>query len=435
MRTVLLAGLILLSGVAVFGQSVSTGKDIVVFRLAHGAFEIAPEALSEIDSSVENVFVNAGPYNVKTMAYRITEDEVAPFIDKLNERRAANAPAEGFSIGKENFTESDLERLARTAVVVVPVISAYESRHTQANGYTAELVVTLVFINGETSSSTSRVAVRTIGIGQTAAAAFRDAALPISRLLAYEIRKMPEFQSKAGIVEISGNTVLIELGRDNGVRVGDRFAVVKNRILPSGRVVSERTGLIILKQVRKEISFARLIYSTSPPEVGDQLRKLPRLGFESSAYFHVVAAGELFSTTYSPVYTLGTLHAMTRGLYNLRPVIGFELPIAAGSIGGSASYGGSGLPLDLYLGAELNWRLRRFDVVPLAALGIGTTLPLSAGEVFRVPVAGGLLQVRASYLVTPEIKLFVDVGFEQWMPISGTGWGGYYGGLGIAFDY
>jgi len=436
MRKVLFAGLILLSGVSVFGQSISAKKDIAVFRLSHSSWEVPTNALAQVDQQIEDVFVNLGSFTVIGMDHRLAEDDIAQFVQALKERlQASTAIPEDFSLGKETFTKTELDRLAGSFLIVVPVLTSYSLQHAQRSGYTAELGTAFTFISGEESSSIAHVAIRTVGVGSTPVAAVRDAAASISQQLVYKVRGIPEFQLKIEVIEVTGNTVLIDFGRNKGVKVGDEYAFVTSRVLSSGRIVSDRTGLIVVKEVKEEISFARVIYSKTPPQIGDQLREVARVGLKSSVYFHVTAANGVFGTTYAPVYTVGTLHTITRGLYNLRPVIGLEVPLAGTTIGGSASYGSKGLPLNIYLGAELNWRLWRFDIVPLAAVGIGGSVPLSSQGSYFVSVAGGIVQVRVSYLATPALTMFVDLGFEQWLPISHLGWGGFYGGVGIALNY
>ena len=36
-----------------------------------------------------------------------------------------------------------------------------------------------------------------------------------------------------------------------GVRIGDEYAIMTSRILPSGHTVTDRTGLLIVKEVKE----------------------------------------------------------------------------------------------------------------------------------------------------------------------------------------
>lgn len=436
MRKAALTGVFLLIAVGLFGQAISIKKDIAVFRLSYHGWTVPPRALARVDQQIEDVFVNIGRFNVIGMNYRLSEDDLTTFIEKLRELKQAQVTMPNrFSLGKEAFTEADLKRLVGSFVIVIPVLTAYSLHYEPSSGYTAELDTSFTFVSGETSAAIAHFSIRTIGVADTPDASIRQAASSIAVQLVYDIRSIPDFQLKTGIIEVNGSTVLIELGRTMGVKVGDEYAIITSRVLPSGHVVSDQTGLVVVKEVKQDISYAQIIYSNGPVRIGEQLKEIPRAGFESALYLHAVLASEFVGGTRSPVVTIGTLQTVTRGLYNFRPVLGVEIPFAATSVGGAASYGAVGLPLNLYLGGELNWRLGRFDVVPLAAVGIGSTVPLAPNESLLVSLVGGLVQLSLSYLVTPEFKAFVDLGYTQWLPVALEGWGGVYGGLGIAINY
>jgi len=436
MRKAVLAGLILFAGAVAFGQSISSKQDIAIFRLSYYDLNIPASALAQVDQRIEGVFVNIGRFNVIGMNYRLSESDIVDFIAKLKELKQAQTPVpKEFSLGKEAFTEADLNRLIGSFVIVVPVLTSYSLQYEQSTGYTAELETSFSYISAQTSTSIAQFSIRTIGVGQTASDAARDAASAISGQLVYQIRTIPEFQLKTGVIDVNGSTVLIELGRNMGVRLGDEYAIITSRLLPSGYTVSDRTGLLIVKAVNDDISYAQVIYSAKPPQIGDQLKEVPRIGFESSFYSHLILASEVLGSTYAPVVTLGIMQTLTRGFYNFRPLVGAEIPLSAGSIGGATSYGNGGLPVNLFLGGQLNWRFWRFDLAPLAAVGIGGAVPSSSQQSFYVSIAGGLAQLTLSYLISPEVKLFADAGFEQWLPISLDGWGGFYGGLGVSINY
>lgn len=439
MRATFLAGILLLSGAVLFGQSISSPNDIVVFSVSASGSELPPGALARAGQEIRDVFVNLGSYTITSIDKHITQDEIATLMEKLKEYKSAGTgQGRDIGIGAPPLSSAEMRQLSRSLMIVVPVVTSYTPRPSSSGGYTAELETSFTFISGESADAVGHFSIRTIGLGPTAGAAASEALAEIPRQLVYEIRTVPQLRATPDIVEVGGSTVLIALGRTSGVRVGDELAVISSHELPSGRTVTERTGLLVVKEVKENISYAQVIYSRKPPRVGDRLAKIARVGFESSLYLHAVAATGPLGDIYSPVFAVGMLHTVTRGFYNLRPVLGFEVPFAAMSIGGSDSYSGPGLPLNVYVGAELNWRLWRFDIVPLAALGVGGVLPLSTTGRLSVSVGGGLAQVSVSYLITARLTAFVDVGMEQWFPLgvsSFSGWGGFYGGGGLSLTY
>lgn len=439
MRTTLLAGILLLSGAVLFGQTVSGSKDITVFPLSANGTGLPQEALSGVDLLIRNVFVNLGTYRVTRGGKGLTQDDVAKLVEQLKEYTSTgSAPSHGAEVGALSFSSSEMRRLAGSFLVVVPVVASYTQTRSLSGGFTVELDTGFTFIDGARAEVVDHTAIKTVGVGRTALEAAREALDRMDSQLVYTVRALPGIRPAPRIVEVGRSTVLIEVGRSSGVHVGDEFAIISSRELPSGRTVTERTGLLLVKEVKKTISYARVIYARSRPKVGDRLKRLTRIGVESSLYSHVIAASRPTGTTHSPVFTVGTLHTVTRGLYNLRPVLGFEVPLAVTAIGGSDSYPGPGLPFNVFAGAELNWRLWRFDITPLAALGVGGTLPLSTAARLSVSLGGGLAQVSVSYLITARVKAFADVGLEEWLPLASSSlaaWGGFYGGVGVTVAY
>lgn len=439
MRTTLFAGILLLSATALFGQTISNRHDMVVFTLSPGSSGVPAGALSGVNQQIRDVFANVGPYVVTEMAHTLSEDEIPQLMERLKEHKTPGATASvEVIIGSARFSTAELQRLLDSRTIVVPVVTSYSVRPAHTEGFTVELDTSFTLINGQNENAVAHFAIKAIGVGPTADAATRNALGEIPRQLAYDVRTLPGFQPPTQIVGIGGSMVLIGLGRDKGVRVGDEFAVVSTHELPSGKRVTKRRALLLVKDVKENIAYARVIYSTARPSAGDRLEKISRIGFESSLYVHVVAATEPLASGYGPVFAVGTLHTVTRGLYNLRPILGFEVPLTSSAIGGTDSYSGPGLPLNVYAGAELNWRIWRIDITPLAAVGIGGTLPFSTTTRLTVTVGGGIIQISASYLITPKLKVFIDAGAEQWLPLGVTGltgWGGFYGGIGVKLDY
>lgn len=440
MRRIFFVVTSVLLAASVYGQAVSAKKDVAVFRLSYYSFNVPPNALGRVDARIQDVFVNLGRFNVIGMDYRLSEDNISEFIDKLKSFKQAHAKIpEGVHLGHEAFTEADLSRLAGSFIIVIPDLTSYSLHYELSIGFTAELETSFTFINVDQMTAFAHFTVRTIGTGSYPNEAIAGAADQLTGQLQYDIRTVPEFQLKTGIVDVEGNTVLIQLGADMGVKPGDEFAIVTPSVLPSGYVVTHETGLIIVKEVQKEVSYARVIYARVKPHVGDQLKELPRFGFESTFYAHGIFGGTLSGpgSSIPPIVALGTFAAVTRGFYNFRPLIGVEVPVLPNDYVATATYGYGGIPINFYIGGELNWRVWRFDIVPLIGLGFGGLIPLHSGDRFYLSQAGGLIQIGLEFLVTPQVKVFLDGGVTQWLPLSTSysGYGGFYGGAGISVGY
>ena len=103
--------------------------------------------------------------------------------------------------------------------------------------------------------------------------AIKEALDAIPMQLTFEVRKIPEFQLKTGIIEVRGSEIIIELGRDLGLKTGDEYVIVSSEILQAGRALSREQGLVVIKEVSDEVSVAKIIYARPRPQIGDQLQE------------------------------------------------------------------------------------------------------------------------------------------------------------------
>jgi hypothetical protein len=440
MRKCLVALVALFTAASAFGQAVSQKKDVAVFRLSAYDVSVPPGTLGQVDAQIQDVFVNLGRFNVIGMDYRLSESDVSDFIDKIKEIKTSQATLpEAVHLGKQAFTQADLDRIAGSFIVVIPVLTSYTLDYDQSSGFTAQLDASFTLVSVDSSQAIAHFDIHTIGTADTAGDAAFDAASGIAPQLQFQVRSIPDFQLKTVIVDVEGGTVLIQFGRNMGVKPGDEFSIVDARVLPSGLTVTDDVGLVMVRDVQDEVSYATVLFSSRPPRVGDQLKEIPRIGFEATVYAHALGVYDATTNvlTISDA-TFGTFETLTRGFYNFRPLIGFEVPLSGTIYAGTTSYGYTGgLPVNLYLGGQLNWRLWRFDLTPVAAIGIGGLLPIAEGDSFYVALAGGFGSLNLGYLVSPQVKIQIDVGFAEWLPLSSYiyGYSGVFGGLGVAIDF
>ncbi len=387
----------------------------------------APE-LQTVDLRIAEVFASSN--RVLRLPYRLTAGDLSPFIQAMSRVKSAEATIAGaVEIGGEAIPAAELRRIAASSLAVIPDVTSYLRGFSEAGGYNARLETSFTIVDLSTLATLAHIAVEALGTGVSPQRALREAADQIPIQLALE--GGPGIESIPGPVSIEGSTALIRFGRKMGVHVGEKFAVLSTRLSPSGGAVSRQTGLLLVSSVREDYSYARVLYAEPIFGVGDRLREIPQIGFESTAYFHVIANANAAAGAIAPplVYSVGTYESVTRGFYNFRPLIGIESAIA------SAFYAAGGVPLSLYLGAELNWRFGRFALRPVFAGGVGGMIPLQSGASFTLTMAGGFGQLSLSYLIGNNLRLSIDGGYVQWLPlVPNGGFGGYYGGIGIGMD-
>jgi hypothetical protein len=86
------------------------------------------------------------------------------------------------------------------------------------------------------------------------------------------------FSLQSQVVEVDGNVVYLQLGREAGVRVGQRYTLFRPEgdgwtTDGSGQFTKE-IGLVQISSVTLDTAKGRVLWSTTPPEVGDVLMEM-----------------------------------------------------------------------------------------------------------------------------------------------------------------
>jgi hypothetical protein len=312
-------------------------------------------------------------------------------------------------MGRECFTQADFERLVGSFIVVVPSVASYVLEVEDDGDFHVAVKTSFSFISVEEGRTFAQAFVQTEGTERSPDGAARRALDGIAMQLTYEVRKIPELQLKTGVLEVRGSEVVLELGRDMGVKVGDEYALLSSRVLESGKVLTSETGLLVIKEVSDEVSVGRVLYAHPRPQEGDQLREVPLLGLETTPYLHM-ASGLL--TDRGLTALAGFRGSWARGFYNLRPIFGLEVPFIANIA--------AALPINLYGGIEYMMYLGRLSVAPMIAGGLGVAYlwylgeSVSEDQKFWLTHGGGQANLTLSYLFNKKTKLTVDIGYLLW---------------------
>jgi hypothetical protein len=406
----LLSGLILAS--VAFAQQVSQKKDIAVFKLSYYQWDIPNAVLGAVDEEIQGVFINIGRFNVLGMTQRLEPGDLAAFIDAIKRYKEERVEMpEAVQMGREFFTQADFDRLVGSFIVVVPSVASYVLEVKDSGDFHVALKTSFTFINVEQGKTFAQAFVETDGTAQSPDGAARRAMDGIAVSLTFEIRKIPEFQLKTGVLEVHGSEVILELGHDMGVKVGDEFVLVSSRILDSGKTLSTETGLLVIKEVSDEVSVGKVLYARPRPQEGDQLREVPLLGLETTPYVHV-ASGLLYRRGITAL--AGLRQSWARGFYGFRPIFGLEVPFIANIA--------AALPMNLYLGGEYVVYLGRLSLVPMASLGVGGAYLyyLPEDQKFYITHIGGTASLTVNYLFSKKLRLMLEAGYLVWFSLIPT---------------
>lgn len=421
-RLIAIAAFMAAASLLAGAQEVSKKKEIAIFALSHYDWNIPDGALGSIDEEIKSVFINIGRFDIAGMSYRLAESDVQGFIDRIKEYKQQNAQIpERFQMGQEIFTEADMNELIGSFIVVVPAVTFFDVKReekktlmgTQTTGYSAEVKTSFTFINVEEAKTMAQFFVDSTGSDENRNRAIQDAINGIPVQLEYEITKVPEFTLKTGVLEKTGfSEVVIELGRNMGIRKGYEFSLIESRIMSTGSRFDAESGLMVVKEVGEEVSIARVIYGS--PQVGDQLKEVPRVGFESTPYLDVLfdptnTAGSFYSL-------LGVRVVATKGFYDLRPLFGLEFPLPiAPKESLLPLMWVVGFPFNVYIGGEYTMYMRRMLIRPRAGFGFGMLVPwFDSGDEPVVTHLGGFISTEVSWIINRDWAFSTDVGYKLW---------------------
>lgn len=354
-----------LSGLS--AQEVSEKQDLTLFDISFYDRSLDRRIVEGVDARIRQVFVNLGRFNVIGLTYRLDAVDVDDFLAKIREAKEADTyiPIR-FQTGEAQFTEAEYNKLVNSFILVIPQINSYSSevkgRNTEVNIETSFTV-----IDARTMSALKEVIVETSGSARTEAEARRDAINAISTRLEFEIRSIPQFQIKSGIIDVKLFEVSIELGKNMGIQVGDEY-VLQAKSEVAGFENVEETGLLIVKDVQGEFSKATVIYGN--PTLGDPVLELPRLGADIVPYVSIGMRTMLDKKTLtdeqatSQVFNLGLKAIGSRGFYAGRPYVALEY--TQSDLGFLRFFF---IPVNLWVGGEYTLYLGRITINPGIAIG------------------------------------------------------------------
>ena len=396
-----------------FAQVVSERREIAVFKLSHYRYDIPEAVLGGIDEEIRSVFINLGRFDVVGLTQRLEEGDLNEFIDKIRmyKEQQVEIPEE-VQMGREFFTKADFDRLTGSFFVVVPAVANYVVAQQDSGEYQVNIKTSFSFINVEEGRTFAQAFVDTEGKDENRDLAVKAALDAIPMQLTFEIRKIPEFQLRTGIIEVRGSEIIIELGRDLGLKEGDEYVIVSSEILQSGRVFSREQGLVVIKEVSDEASVAKIIYARPRPQIGDQLREVPRFGMDTTPYVHYAPVG-LFGKK-DQTFLIGARQTSSRGFYGFRPFVGIEVPLMVNIL--------LALPLNVYVGGEYDIYIGRLQLVPMLGAGVGMAYlwyleyaDVPEDKRFLFTHGGGFAGMTANYLFSKNLRFSVEAGYMGWI--------------------
>jgi hypothetical protein len=243
--------------------------------------------------------------------------------------------------------------------------------------------------------------------------AWQSAIDSIPSQLEFEIKKIPIFTLKTGVLEVHGGAITLEKGKNMGITTGYEFEIIRREVLDSGLTKEYSTGLVLVRKVFEEVSDATILYGN--PMEGDQLVEVPRIGADAIAYTHVLS--NLSMDKMSFLFGFQAIYSMK--LYSIKPLIGVEFVLADLHSGGFGGYFDAitqyGTPLNIYFGVTYNIYMGRLQISPTVVGGATVFVPSDDTEDPTASHFGGKAYLTINYLFHRDLKFFLDIGGSYWM--------------------
>ena len=279
---------------------VSEEQDIAIFGLTADDFAVPEELIIYTESSIANEFIQLKRFNVLGYEnYRLGEEDVEAFIDRVRELQAEKAKEEGTydeKFGTVVIKGEDFDRIVGSVLIVIPSVAEFNKSRVKIPIITEEIIryvwkseasitLDLTFVNVRTGAREESLRIHGTAQAQDMN---RAATLAVDNAvsgLGHRLKQIETFKIRSGVVKVQGDRVFFELGSGIGVKVGHEYEVLtKQEIGKSGRTTQIPTGLVRVKTVYEDLSEAWIVYQKERITEGDQLVEMAKLGFGLGFY-------------------------------------------------------------------------------------------------------------------------------------------------------
>gem|GEM_PF-1916224 len=278
----------------------SEERDIAIFGLTAGDLTVPDEVIIYAESSIVNEFIQLKRFNVLGYEnYRLEEQDVEEFIDRVRELQAEKAKEEGTydeKFGTVVIKGEDFDRIVGSVLVVIPSVAEFSKSRVKIPIITDETIsyiwkdevnitLDLTFVNIRTGAREESLRISGTAQAQDMGRAATLAVNNAVSSLGHRLKQIETFKIRSGVVVVQGDRVIFELGSDIGVKPGQEYEVLtKQEIGRTGRTTEIPTGLVRVKTVYQDLSEAQIIYQKERITEGDQLVEMVKLGLGLGFY-------------------------------------------------------------------------------------------------------------------------------------------------------
>jgi hypothetical protein len=417
------AGVIIISfcHYVLHAETMDTAKNIIIFDTYIGDSTIPEEeidtSLKLLESRVQKIFLGLAGFDVRLMDYVLAYEDLMLFLNQVKIYTAGEQElASDVKVGEQIFSQQDFSQIIDSELVIIPLLTSLIREEVineeMPSKYKVIVSITYTVIDIKNAVVLKNIVLESIGYDEDKDQALADALENIPLQLTYEVRSMDVFSLGAGIVEIIDPDVVIKLGKDAGVSVGDEYSILDSHTEDTAEQTENREkGLIIIHDIEEKVSIGKVIYADDPLTVGTTVKQISRLGLTVIPYVHVEIDFERFLFNGFS----GLKFILTKGFFAIQPVLCFEFGLYP------FERLEAELPLRAYGGLDFNIYLGRFQLAGMVAVGTEVVTALSADsrvEGFDFSSFGLAGIATISYLITRDLRLMLDLGYQAWFALN-----------------
>jgi hypothetical protein len=408
-----------------WAEAPGPSKPAAVLRFSLGKTGLDSALFAEAEAGIRKLIAERGRFAVTPTDLTLSPDEAALLFESLQTYQGDPASVnDEMAIGETKVPKAVYLQLAAAAVIVIPAViecRVTEDRRPSGNvNYKVTLKTSFDFIKREGEFTRVTRLVETMGYDPDRDRAIGDAIKTIGPMFSYELASLQELKAATTILVLENGEAIIERGGKQGALLGAEYSVRGVRDAGAGTSTEREKGLIIVSEVTDDVSVGRLAYADADVAAGDAVEEVPRLGLEISPYTFALIPP---SFTGDLAWYTGVRVTLAKAVYTVRPFLATEFVIYPFS-----TYQ-SWFPVRPFLGLELRFRIGRFELAALPMIGVEEWFSLSPGLSSTFMGFGLRGIVQAGLLVSRDIRVFLEAGYEYWFGNRQ----GYLAGGGISF--
>ncbi|MBN1523395.1 MAG: hypothetical protein JW904_02825 [Spirochaetales bacterium] len=390
-------------------QNVSIKRELSLLTFSNNGFDIPGDITAGLNAEINKTFVSATRLSVRHTQTEMSGKDIDIFLNFISAYNKGSALPDTLQLSDSAIQKEQFIEIVKAEIIVIPVISRFLEENEVRDGqerFKLSVQTDFYFLISREARILSVKKIETLGYDLDRDQAISDAMLNIPPLLAYEIGQIKELSTGMIILGVSFDEVIIELGSNAGVAVGDEFVIQTSQTQPNGMVVTRDKAFILITEVTGEVALGIIRYAEEEIKVGDSVQNLGRFGLELSPYgfaFIPLTAGDEL-TVYS-----GIRLVLSKFVSTLRPFIAAEFVVYPFSVYEDW------LPLRFFAGVEIRLFFGAFEFAAFPAVGIEQRIALSPANESEFAGVGFHSAAELSLMISRELKVFISGGYEYWI--------------------